>query len=379
MSVKKGTPVRFSLLTILVWLLVAAGTIFLLWQLINRISASKMPISTPTPNLTQIYQTIAAILTSQPTSPATPTSFTGTPTPIKSSTATSYSPVPSPHSISTAGNPTNTAITEALCNQAAAGNPIDVTIPDESLLFPGQSFIKTWKLVNAGTCTWTTSYSVSFFYGDLMSALPSVMLQESVSPSHDIEVSLEMVAPLEPGTYQGNWKLADPSGNLFGIGPSGDSPFWVRIIVAESLTGTPGPTSGPEPTSTPTGSISPTSTSEGQVSGVLSPMPGDNLDLDAVAIKKGGADLVYQEDANQYHWLTPSGEARIGVYGNQPPLPANCKAAKMSPAPIAVESLPIGTYLCYHTGVGRYGRMQLESLDSKTFILTLELLTWASP
>lgn len=379
MSVKKGTPVRFSLLTILVWLLVAAGTIFLLWQLINRISASKMPISTPTPNLTQMYQTIAAILTSQPTSPATTTSFTGTPTPIKSLTATSYSPVPSPYGISTAGNPTSTAIPQVLCNQAAAGNPIDVTIPDESLLIPGQSFIKTWKLVNAGTCTWTTSYSVSFFYGDLMSAPPSVMLQESVSPSHDIEVSLEMVAPLAPGTYQGNWKLADPSGNLFGIGPSGDSPFWVRIIVAESLTGTPGPTSGPELTSTPTGSISPTSTSEGQVGGVLSPVPGDNLDLDAVAIKKGGADLVYQEDANQYHWLTPSGETRIGVYGNQPPLPANCKAANMSPAPIAVESLPIGTYLCYHTGVGRYGRMQLETFDSNTFILTLELLTWAFP
>ncbi len=212
-----------------------------------------------------------------------------------------------------------------------------------------------------------------------MNAPQTVPLQENVLPDHDIEVSVEMVAPSTPGSYQGNWKLADPSGNLFGIGPGGDSPFWVRIIVIESHTITPSPTSGMPPTTTPTGASSPTSTPEGQASGVLNPVPGDTLDLDALTINSGGTDLSYEVDSNQYHWLAPEGEAMIGIYGSQAPSLASCQAATMSPAPIAVESLPIGTYLCYHTGVGRYGRMAYEALDPNTFALTLELLTWALP
>jgi len=51
----------------------------------------------------------------------------------------------------------------------------------------------------------------------------------------------------------------------------------------------------------------------------------------------------------------------------------------MSPAPIAVESLSTGTYLCYLTSQGRFGRALLVSLDPDDFTLTLELLTWASP
>ncbi len=379
MSLNKRAPIRFSLLTVIVWLLVAAGIIFLLWQLIIRISAGNLLASTPTPGMTQIYQTVAAVLTAQPTSLATAQALTSTPSPSFSSTATIPSLVPSQNITSIVGDPTRTSTPRALCNQAAAGNPIDVTIPDDSLIAPGQNFIKTWKLVNAGTCTWTTSYSVSFFYGNPMGSPESVALQENVPPEHTIEVSVEMVAPQSSGSYQGNWKLADPAGDLFGIGPNGDLPFWVRILVTESLTSTPAPTLGPTPTITPTGSGTFTPTPEGQVNGELSAAPGDTLDLDTLTLNSGGIDLVYQVDVNQYHWLAPSGEAMIGVYGSQVPTSANCQSANMSPAPIAVESLPIGTYLCYHTGVGRYGRLLLEALDPTTFILTLKLLTWALP
>jgi len=266
-----------------------------------------------------------------------------------------------------------------LCNQAAAGNPIDVTIPDDSLIPAGQSFVKTWKLVNAGTCTWTTSYSASFFYGDRMGAPQSVSLQENVPPAQSVEISVEMVAPTAPGTYQGNWKLANPSGALFGIGPSGEAPFWVRIIVALGLTPTPTATSGPTVTSTPTGEITLTPTPEGQVSGELSPSVGDSIDLDRLTLNTGAEDLIYQVDTNEYHWLAPQEGAMIGVYGNREPTFANCESANMSPAPIAVESLSTGTFLCYQTGEERFGRMLLEAVEPNTFTLTLDLLTWALP
>ena len=377
MSETKGTPVRFSLLTVVVWLLVAAGIIFILWQVINRISANNLPLSTLTPNPTQVYQTIAAVLTAQPTTPATADALTDTPSPTVQLTQTQSNPVPSPHSTFTQGQPTTTASPAVLCNQAAAGIPIDVTIPDDSLIPAGQSFIKTWKLVNAGTCTWTSSYSARFFYGDHMGAPDSLPLPEDVLPAQSVEISVEMVAPNSPGSYQGNWKLANPGGVLFGIGPNGDAPFWVRIIVAENLTTTPTTTPGSTATSTPTGAITPTP--EGQVNGELSPVPGDNIDLDTLTLNSTGADVDYQVNANQYHWLAPREEAMIGVYGSQKPALAECESASMSSAPIAVESLSIGTYLCYRTQEGRFGRMLLEALDADSFTLKLDLLTWALP
>jgi hypothetical protein len=51
----------------------------------------------------------------------------------------------------------------------------------------------------------------------------------------------------------------------------------------------------------------------------------------------------------------------------------------MSSAPIAVESLSVGTYLCYTTNEDRFGRVLLEAVNPNDFTLTLELLTWALP
>ncbi len=379
MTADKGPRVRFSLLTALVWLLVAAGIIFLLWQVINRISASDLPLSTSTANLTQVYQTISAVLTAQPSTTVTNPPPLDTSLPTAAVTPSPSTPLVTPQYTVSPSPPVTTSTPQVLCNQAAAGNPIDVTIPDDSLISPGQNFIKTWKLVNAGTCTWTTAYSASFFYGDDMDAPPSMSLPEEVLPSHSVEISIEMVAPEDPGTYQGNWKLADPGGTLFGIGPNGDSPFWVRIIVKESQTATPTPTSGPSPTSTPTSEVTSTSTPEGQLSGELIPVPGDAIDLDTLTLNSGGEDLVYRVEIDQYHWLTPTTDTTLGIYGSQAPQLADCQQTNMSSAPIAVESLPTGTYLCYHTGEGRFGRMMLAAVDPATFALTLDLLAWALP
>jgi hypothetical protein len=379
MAAKNRTPIRFSLLTVVVWLAVAGGIIFLLWQVITRISGNNLPVSTPTPNLTQVYQTIAAMLATQQTSPTTAPAQTVTPSPAVKLTQTPSTPLPSPVKTNTPAGITQTIPPQAHCDQAAAGNPIDITIPDDSLIAPGQSFIKTWKLVNSGTCNWTTSYSARFFYGDRMGAPETVPLQETVLPSQSVEISIEMVAPLVAGTYQGNWKLSNPNGVLFGIGPNGDSPFWVRIIVSQNpsnsttpgVTATLSTTASPSPTTTTTPPI--------QASGELSPIPGDSIDLDSLTLNSGDADLIYQVDANNYHWLSPNAGAMIGVFGSSQPNLSDCRSASMSPAPIAVESLSIGTYLCYTTNEDRFGRALLEAVDPSDFTLTLDLLTWALP
>jgi hypothetical protein len=379
MTAKNRTPIRFSLLTVVVWLAVAAGIIFLLWQVITRISGNNLPVSTATPNLTQVYQTIASMLVTQQTSTTTAAAQTVTPSPAVTLAQTPSTPLPLPIKTSTPGGIAQTIPPQVHCDQAAAGNPIDITIPDDSLIAPGQSFVKTWKLVNNGSCTWTTSYSARFFYGDRMGAPETVPLLETVLPSQSVEISIEMVAPLIIGTYQGNWKLSNPNGVLFGIGPTGDSPFWVRIIVSQNpsnsttpgITATLSTTASPSPTTTTTPPI--------QASGELSPVPGDSMDLDTLTINNGDADLLYQVDANNYHWLAPNDGSMIGVFGSLQPNLSDCQPAGMSPAPIAVESLSVGTYLCYSTNENRFGRALLEDVDPSDFTLTLNLLTWALP
>ncbi len=373
MPPKTHSPVRFSFLTAIIWLLVAAGIIFILWKAIDRLSTTQLPISTPTADLTQVYQTITAMLNVEGTLTQDPASRTATP---GSSANTTRTPTQNPKRSATPGVQL-TATLPLPCDLAAAGSPLDITIPDDTLLEPGQSFIKTWKLVNAGSCTWTGSYSARFFYGDRMGAEESIPLGNSVLPGKSVELSVEMVSPLAAGTYQGNWKLSNPAGELFGIGSYGDAPFWVRIIVSQI----PSQTATPEASATlsPTEQPSPTPTPPVQARGKLQPLPGNSLDLDKLVLNGGDEDLLYQVDANQYHWLTPQNGAVMGVFGSLEPLLGDCQSAKMSPAPIAVESLALGTYLCYTTNQGRAGRALFEALDGNTYMLTLDLVTWALP
>jgi hypothetical protein len=378
MASTKRIPIRFTLLTAIVWLAVAAGIIFLLWKVITRISGRDLLENTPTPDLTMAYQTLEVMQTTQQTSMFTTALPTITPPPTVRLTQIPSTLLPSPLTTYIPAGITQTSQPQVLCDRAAAGNPIDVTIPDNSIISSGQSFTKTWKLVNIGSCTWTPSYSARFFYGDRMEAPEAVALQENVLPSLSVEISIEMVAPSSAGTYQGNWKLSNPSGVMFGIGPNGDSPFWVRIIVPEnpsntatvapSLTATPAVTQSPSPTPPPV-----------HESGELSPAPGDSIDLDTLVLNAGDADLVYQLETNNYHWLVPNDGATLGIYASLEPNLADCQSASMSSAPIAVESLSEGTYICYTSNEGRIGRALLKAVNPDDFTLTLNMLTWELP
>ena len=142
------------------------------------------------------------------------------------------------------------------CNRVAAGIPFDVTIPDDTIMQPGQSFTKTWRLVNNGTCKWTRLYAVVFFSGNPMGAQQTQYLNAEVLPGQSIDVSVKFIAPFESGTYQSNWMLQSQAGEPFGLGPNGDAPFWVRIQVV----GPPTSTQTTTPTSTESETFTPTFT-----------------------------------------------------------------------------------------------------------------------
>ena len=118
----------------------------------------------------------------------------------------------------------------------------DVNVPDGTVMAPGATFTKTWRLKNIGACAWSTSYQLVFFSGQQMGAPASVAFPQNVAVGQTVDISVNMTAPNTAGSYRGYWMFKNASGQLFGIGPQGNRPWWVDIRVSGTpvTPGTPG-------------------------------------------------------------------------------------------------------------------------------------------
>ncbi len=167
---------------------------------------------------------------------ATPTA---TDTPITLPQATSVKPSDTPA-------PSNTPGVQG-CSDGAQ-YVADVTIPDNTVLNPGQAFTKTWRLKNSGSCTWVGSYQFAFVADNQLGGPASVAINGNVTPGSLYDVSVNFVAPSTPGTYKSSWRMKNATGQLFG-----SSPF-VQIVVA-SPTATFTNTAAATATFTPTATL----------------------------------------------------------------------------------------------------------------------------
>ncbi len=109
----------------------------------------------------------------------------------------------------------------------------DVTIPDGTVIEPNAKFVKTWRLKNIGTCTWTTKTAFIFAGSAQLGAASQVMLSRDVKPGDTIDVSVSMTAPAVKEAYTGFWQLKAENGETFGIGAEGKGTMWVKITVDE--------------------------------------------------------------------------------------------------------------------------------------------------
>lgn len=194
--------------------------------------------------LSSAYTAAASTLSSQEifeTPTATPTHF---------ATTTPFSfPTTIPATVVTVQNKVSyvSASTANGCNDAIYVS--DVTISDGTVLPPGESFVKTWKFQNTGTCDWNENYLITFVSGTDMDG-ETTELDQDVSTGATGDISVSLIAPESEGTYTGYWRLADEDGNVFG------QSVYVMIVVSEdAATATPTLTSttqSVEATSTPT-------------------------------------------------------------------------------------------------------------------------------
>lgn len=122
-------------------------------------------------------------------------------------------------------NPFQVTATETLCDDSNFDPAtVDVTYPDGTEVTPGQDFVKTWKIRNAGSCTWGTGYTAIYAYGEKMDGIAEPFTG-AVAPGEEVEISVRFQAPAQTGQYSSTWRMANTSNTPFG------EPFFVLIVV----------------------------------------------------------------------------------------------------------------------------------------------------
>lgn len=253
----------------------------------------------------------------------------------------------------------------APCDLAAAGVPLDLTYPDDSRLAPGEQFEKTWRIKNIGSCPWDANYRIEWFSGDFYPAEPVQILENTVAPGDSVDISVQMVSPQEPGVYTSYWILRNPEGELFGIGPEGRSPFWVRIQVVANATATFSP------------SITPTLVQASLSSGTLIVMDGSFVDLGLGRIAgEGDADVQITLAADLSWWLVPLDENRLLIISGGDA--QNCQTGlTYTQDPVNLSSLTEDAHICYLSSAGYAGILSVtpnQADSGQTLLLVYD--TW---
>ncbi len=178
-----------------------------LWlvPLVLALSACDMfiPVPVPAPSSIPVFQPSATTTATLPptiTPPATPT------------------PSPAPY----------LTATPAPCDHASLVSA--VSAPPGIHMQPGTPFTQTWGIRNDSPCTWTPGFQLVNVSGDNLGGPVSMRIPYLVIPGAEINLSLDLIAPCNVGTYFDYWVVQDMDGIDFGVG-SRSFPLLVLIQV----------------------------------------------------------------------------------------------------------------------------------------------------
>jgi hypothetical protein len=202
-------------------------TTFFLLTLIAACSPSPAS-SEPTPDVAAIRTSAAGTVVAQFT--LTAAIFTPTPA-LPTETQAAETAALTPEQTVTVTQPfaqvtDASGTTIALCDLLGYDpSTVDVNVPDNTTMSPGQDFIKTWRVKNNGSCPWDPDYELVYAgYADQMSG-QFQPLTEVVQPGQEVELTIQFQAPDEPGVYLSAWVMSNPAGVTF------PEPIYVKVIV----------------------------------------------------------------------------------------------------------------------------------------------------
>jgi hypothetical protein len=168
----------------------------------------------PTPDIAAVRTSAASTVEARFT--LTAAAFTPTPQPTSTITAI---PEPEETPTATATVPVVAVVTNAEGTQVELCDNLtyvaDVTVPDDTVMSPGQDFVKTWRVKNTGACPWGAGYVLAYAGYSNQMAGQFVALTEVVQPGQEVEVSVQFKAPSLAGEYLSAWSMRNPQGVTF--------------------------------------------------------------------------------------------------------------------------------------------------------------------
>jgi hypothetical protein len=207
------------------------------------VAATPEPTIDPNAISTAAAETVMAQLSVQFTqtalaAPSPTTASTNTPVPLPTSSLPTAGVAPT---AGTGALPTVSFLTTPLAGVTQLASPIvappvaataalgdacnnaiyiaDLTIPDGTVLRPGEDFRKVWQIRNTGSCTWDEGYGLIFIGGDTEMDPVDYEIEISadfIEPGEDADFDIPLTAPLTEGTYQGSWRMRNDQGVFFG-------------------------------------------------------------------------------------------------------------------------------------------------------------------
>lgn len=104
----------------------------------------------------------------------------------------------------------------------------DVTVPDGTVMQPGQKFTKGWRIQNTGTCTWDEGYGFVRWSGPDMGAADQYFSKndQPVGAGGVVDFYVDMRAPYEAGDYVAHWVMVSDTGKTFG----GDFTVVIKVV-----------------------------------------------------------------------------------------------------------------------------------------------------
>jgi hypothetical protein len=230
-----------------------------------------------------------------------------------------------------------------------------VTIVDGTEMTPGETFTKTWQVRNEGSCSWTSGYELVFGEGDDMGGTsPQQLSSDSISSGSILDVSVELTAPDDPGTYRGVWHIRNPQGDIFTR-----SGIWVEIVVV------------PAPPSIHSSHAS---------LDVVETTQADLDEGDSPPVSSGG-DFTFA--TNGIKFIQAESGTTILLMDLNEPSYTDCKTVALASDSIEVNDSLVNQWICYRTDEGRVGKFKVVSLtpSDPNVAQTLEIsyTTWAIP
>jgi hypothetical protein len=206
-------------------------TILLVATLMAACGPSATPVGS-TPDVAAVRTSAASTVVSQFTltaavfTPAIPAGPSNTPVPADTAEPETTATVTTAP-VAQVTNAEGTVVT--LCDKYAWDpETVDVNIPDNTPVSPGQDFVKTWKIKNIGACTWGEGYKMVFSYGEKMEGVAQP-LGAAIAPGQEVDVSVQFTAPDLPGTYFSVWTLQNAKGIPFQ--GNDNKALYVQVVV----------------------------------------------------------------------------------------------------------------------------------------------------